>query len=117
MVEDDDALAALVLVVERMRADRDEDRAIVEELQMAVTRAVRPAVGERVYPDWVSWVEQWLTVRVSRRRSGSAGVTGTPSIRRSRTGSRRCGMRGKCNGLNRRIGWAGSATDSITSSR
>ena len=69
MIEDDDELAALVLVVEQLRADRDEDRGLIEELQIAVTSAAtaRKASVERVYPDWVSWVDDWLVVRVSRR--------------------------------------------------
>jgi hypothetical protein len=65
-----DALAALARVVEQMREQRDEDRALVEELQIALAAPFPPAPSapsERVYPDWVTWVEEWLTVRVSRR--------------------------------------------------
>ena len=67
MIEDDDTLAALVRVVEELRAERDEDRGVLEELQIALTSVVRPPEGTRVYSNWVSWVDEWLTVRVSRR--------------------------------------------------
>jgi hypothetical protein len=70
VMTDDDALAALVLVVEQLRAERDEDRALLEELQIAMTSTVlgqKAAPAERVYPDWVSWVEDWLSARISRR--------------------------------------------------
>jgi hypothetical protein len=61
-------LADLVRVVEEMREQRDEDRALLEELQIALASPFRAAVPpERVYPDWVTWVEEWLTVRISRR--------------------------------------------------
>jgi hypothetical protein len=67
MAEDDDALAALVLVVEELRAQRDEDRALLEELEIALASSVRRPPVTPVYPDWVTWVEEWLSVRVSRR--------------------------------------------------
>ena len=62
----DDALAALVRVVEEMRLERDEDRALVEELQIALAGGARRTTLVRVYPDWISWVDNWLTVRISR---------------------------------------------------
>ena len=61
-----DGLTALVRVVEEMRHEYDEDRAMIEELQIAIAGGAprRPLV--RVYPDWISWVDGWLTVRISR---------------------------------------------------
>ena len=67
MVEDDDPVAALVRAVEELRAQRDEDRALIEELQIALASPGRRVPRVTVYPDWVSWVDQWLAVRVSRR--------------------------------------------------
>jgi hypothetical protein len=62
------AFEELVLVVEQLRAERDYDHALIEELRETVA-ALGPGAGPaggRVYPDWQAWVDQWLTVRISR---------------------------------------------------
>ena len=56
-----------VRAVEELRAERDEDRAVIDELQIALAGPIRRTPLAKVYPDWVSWVDEWLTVRVSRR--------------------------------------------------
>ena len=65
---DADAFESLVRVVEQLRAERDYDHALIEELQGAVAslsdRKRRRPSG--VYPDWQAWVTQWLTPRISR---------------------------------------------------
>ena len=61
-----DDLAALARVVEDLRRDVDDERALVEELQLALASGARPLFREPVYPDWQTWVDQWLTQRISR---------------------------------------------------
>lgn len=67
---DDDltaALADLVRVVEELRVDRDEDRALIDELLAELAQqGVRKPKGPRVYETWQAWVDEWLTARVSR---------------------------------------------------
>ena len=65
--ESADAVEALVRAIEELRAERDEDRAVIDELQIALAGPIRRRPLAKVYPDWVSWVDEWLTVRVSRR--------------------------------------------------
>ncbi len=69
---DTEQLRALTLAVEELRAAREEDRMLIEQLQIssALANAGGPTVGAgaKVYPDWISWVDEWLTVRVSRRQ-------------------------------------------------
>lgn len=65
---DADAFEELVRVVEQLRAERDYDHALIEELQAtvaALTHGRRGRAGS-VYPDWQTWVDEWLTQRVSR---------------------------------------------------
>jgi hypothetical protein len=64
---DDDPVVALVRAVEELRAQRDEDRALIEELQIALASPGRRVPTVKTYPNWVSWVEGWLAVRLSRR--------------------------------------------------
>lgn len=66
-VGDGGPVADLVRVVEEMRAQQDVDRGLIEELQIALAGATRRMPIVRVYPDWISWVDEWLAVRVSRR--------------------------------------------------
>lgn len=62
-----DALARLVRVVEELRADRDEDRALIDELLAELAQqGVRKPKAPAVYETWQDWVDEWLTVRVSR---------------------------------------------------
>ena len=46
-----------VRAVEELRAERDEDRAVIDELQIALAGPVRRMPLAKVYPDWVSWVD------------------------------------------------------------
>ena len=62
-----DALARLVRVVEELRADRDEDRALIDELLAELAQqGVRKPKTPTVYETWRQWVDEWLAVRVSR---------------------------------------------------
>jgi hypothetical protein len=63
----EDVLPALVRAIEQLRAERDEDRALLEDLQLAVADPRRRPSPEPVFPDWMTWVEEWLTARISRR--------------------------------------------------
>jgi len=67
---DADALESLVRGVEQLRAERDYDHALIEELQGVVAglsdRKRRRPCG--VYPVWQAWVAKWLTPQVSRHR-------------------------------------------------
>ena len=46
-----------VRAVEELRAERDEDRAVIDELQIALAGPIRRTPLAKVYPDWVSWVD------------------------------------------------------------
>jgi hypothetical protein len=61
------SLAALVRVVEELRADRDEDRALIDELLAELAhQGVRKAKHPPVYETWQTWVDTWLAARISR---------------------------------------------------
>lgn len=61
------ALEELVRAVERLRAERDDDRALLEELQTAIAALMaRKRRPPTVYPDWQMWVSDWLAPRISR---------------------------------------------------
>ena len=67
--EDDlgDAVARLVGVVEDLRTERDEDRALIDELLAELAnQGLRKPRQPPVYETWQQWVDQWLAVRVSR---------------------------------------------------
>jgi hypothetical protein len=70
MPEDDDTLArldALARVVEELRADRDEDRALIDELMAELAQqGLRKPKADPVYETWQEWVDDWLAVRISR---------------------------------------------------
>ena len=59
-------LAQLARTVDDLRRDLDDERALVEELQLALAAGARPLFHESVYADWQTWVEEWLTQRISR---------------------------------------------------
>jgi hypothetical protein len=61
------SLAALVRVVEELRADRDEDRALIDELlaELAHQGLSKPK-APAVYATWQAWVDNWLATRISR---------------------------------------------------
>lgn len=64
-----DPLVDVVRVVEQLRLDVDEDRALIDQLRADVAAAapgggVKP--GKRVYDTWESWVDDWLVARISR---------------------------------------------------
>lgn len=62
-----DAVARLVRVVENLRADRDEDRALIDELLAELAhQGLRKPKQPPVYETWQHWVDEWLTVRISR---------------------------------------------------
>lgn len=62
-----DSLAALARVVESLRTDRDDDRALIDELLAELAQqGVRKPKAPPVYETWQQWVDEWLTVRVSR---------------------------------------------------
>jgi hypothetical protein len=76
MTDDDldgvDPMVELVRVVEQLRLDVDEDRALIDRLRIdsvgalsGVSDAGKPA-GQRIYDTWQAWVDDWLVVRVSR---------------------------------------------------
>jgi hypothetical protein len=62
----DDQLAELARIVETLRIECDEDRALLEELHLAMAAGTRRSPVTRAYPDWISWVDRWLGVRISR---------------------------------------------------
>ncbi len=61
------ALAVVAGEVDRLRADRDEDRALVDEL---IAQGARCGIGAvpvaTVHPTWTDWVDEWLVPRISR---------------------------------------------------
>lgn len=65
-------LQALTLEVEELRAAREEDRVLLEQLQ--VSTIVNSVGGpptkpdSPTYPGWTTWVDEWLTARISRRQ-------------------------------------------------
>lgn len=60
-------LAGLAEQVAALRADRDEDRALLEDLLAELARhRIRPPVTETVYATWTDWVDAWLAPRISR---------------------------------------------------
>ena len=61
-----DEVEALARTVDELRRDLDDERGLVEELQLALTAGARPLFHEPVYADWQTWVDEWLTTRVSR---------------------------------------------------
>jgi hypothetical protein len=67
-VPDVDPLVELARVVEQLRLDVDEDRALIDQLRADVTAfgqgGAKP--GKRVYDTWEAWVDDWLAVRISR---------------------------------------------------
>ncbi|GLY17999.1 hypothetical protein Kisp01_50130 [Kineosporia sp. NBRC 101677] len=71
-MEDHEQIQALTLAVEELRAAREEDRVLIEQLQISalVSRAGEAAIStaDTVYPGWTIWVDEWLTVRISRRQ-------------------------------------------------
>ena len=70
MGEADDPVTALVLAIEELQAERDEDRALINQLQLTLATTDQPALLDgagTAYPDWITWVEEWLTTRISRR--------------------------------------------------
>jgi len=67
--DDGERLHALTLAVEDLRAQRELDRSRLDEVEISLA-AGRSAIErtDSVYPDWISWVEEWLAVRISRRQ-------------------------------------------------
>jgi len=62
-----EALEELVRAVEQLRAERDVDRELIEELQSAIAAlTARKHRPPNVYAEWKTWVAEWLTVRISR---------------------------------------------------
>ena len=62
-----EGLARLVRVVEELRADREEDRALIDELLAELAQqGVRRPKAPPAYETWQQWVDEWLTARVSR---------------------------------------------------
>jgi hypothetical protein len=59
------ALAVLAGEVDRLRADRDEDRALVDELIAEAAQRGAGANPATVHPTWTDWVDQWLVPRIS----------------------------------------------------
>lgn len=65
----DEQIRALTLAVEDLRAAREQDRADLDHLQITLAAGLPAPSGQAtVYPDWISWVEEWLAVRISRSR-------------------------------------------------
>lgn len=62
------AFYELVRVVEQLRAERDYDHALIEELRETVGALMPSTAGGKgpVYSDWRTWVDEWLAVRISR---------------------------------------------------
>lgn len=61
------AVAVLAQEVERLRAERDEDRALVDEI--IAGSALRGACASPVaaaHSTWTAWVDEWLMPRISR---------------------------------------------------
>lgn len=67
--DDVDPIVELVRVVEQLRLDVDEDRALIDRLRLDVAAAAaggsKPA-DTVVYETWQAWVDDWLVVRISR---------------------------------------------------
>lgn len=62
-----ETVAALARVVEELRADRDDDRALIDELLAELAQqGVRKPKTPSVYQTWQAWVDEWLTTRISR---------------------------------------------------
>lgn len=61
-----DRLAELAAAVDELVEKQGEDHVLLQELQQAVIATSRPLRGPKVYDDWMTWVADWLTVRVSR---------------------------------------------------
>jgi hypothetical protein len=60
----------LTLAVEGLRAAHEEDRILIEQLQIATLASDprAPVVArDTTYPDWTTWVDEWLATRISRR--------------------------------------------------
>jgi hypothetical protein len=61
------AVADLVRVVEQLRIERDEDRALIDELLAELAhQGMRKPRQPPVFENWQQWVDEWLVVRVSR---------------------------------------------------
>jgi Domain of unknown function (DUF4913) len=69
-----DPIVELVAVVERLRLDVDDDRALIDQLELDLAGlgaggtgvgAGKPADGQ-TYDGWQAWVDDWLTTRISR---------------------------------------------------
>jgi hypothetical protein len=65
---DAEALVELVRVVEQLRLDVDEDRALIDQLraEIGAARGAGDAGAKRVYDTWQEWADGWLVHRVSR---------------------------------------------------
>jgi hypothetical protein len=61
-----DPVAALVAVVERLRRERDEDRAVIDQLTTEKGEDRRGSGLPPLYETWTDWVDDWLTPRISR---------------------------------------------------
>ena len=62
-----EAIDALVEQVDRLRADRDADRAVLDDLLAELARrGLTAPPAETVYPTWTDWVDHWLVPRISR---------------------------------------------------
>lgn len=61
------ALLALAQEVERLRAERDADRTLIDELiSEAALRRACASPATTVHPTWTDWVDRWLVPRISR---------------------------------------------------
>ncbi len=61
------SVARLVQVVEQLRAERDEDRALIDELMAELAQqGLRKPRQPPQFPTWTAWVDGWLAVRVAR---------------------------------------------------
>ncbi|MBK6872782.1 MAG: DUF4913 domain-containing protein [Kineosporiaceae bacterium] len=62
-----DRFAALAAELDLLRVQRDEDRALLDELMTELARhGLGATTTETVYATWTDWVDDWLVPRIDR---------------------------------------------------